>query len=374
MNIYDRLGVKRIINAADSYTIIGGSLMPQEVVDAMAEAARSFVAIERLHDAVGRRLAELTRNEAAMVTSGAAAALAITTAACMTGADASRAAEFPYPDAERDEVVLHRCQDNGFVYAVRQTGAKVRLLDDRHPGSIAQLESIITERTACFLYFVTTQYEQDAIPLAEVIAVCKRRGVTVVVDAAAQLPPVSNLWTYTEMGADLVIFSGGKTLRGPQSTGLVVGKAELISACRVHSSPNVAIGRPMKVGKEEMIGLLAAVERYVNLDHEREAAVHERLTSLICAEAASRGLQSECLYPGPTGQSYSRALVRIGSDCGITAKQLRDALEQGTPSIWVNVTEAGDGLILNPLHLQEDEIPVIFAQVDRIIFQQVDKG
>ncbi|MFC5403400.1 aminotransferase class V-fold PLP-dependent enzyme [Cohnella soli] len=367
MNIYERLGVRTLVNAADSYTIIGGSRMPAEVIEAMAEAAEAFVYIDDLHDAVGRRLAQLTRNEAAMVTSGAAAALAITAAACMAGADEELGARLPCADVPRDEVILYGCQQNGFVQAVRMTGARVVELADRNAESARELRAAVTARTACLLYFVSPQFERHALPLKEAIAICHELGVPLVVDAAAQLPPVSNLWAYTEMGADLVIFSGGKTLRGPQNTGLIVGRAELVAACRVHSGPRSSIGRPMKVSKEAMAGLLAAVERYVGLDHEALNRQHEQAVVKICAHAGRLGFRAERAYPGPTGQSYSRAALYPEPALGRTAVQLQAELRHGEPSIWVTLSEDGTALLVNPLHLREDEVGLICDRLTKLV-------
>ncbi|QTH40732.1 aminotransferase class V-fold PLP-dependent enzyme [Cohnella sp. LGH] len=367
MNIYKRLGVKEMINAADSYTIIGGSLMPDEVIEAMSEAARAFVSIEELHDAVGKRLAELTRNEAAMVTGGAAAAMAIAAAACMAGADGELAGKLPCAEAGRNEILLYSCQNNGFVQAVRLTGAKVIELEDRNPDSDRQLREAITARTACLLYFVSTQFERYAPPLGDVISICRERGVPVIVDAAAQLPPVSNLWAYTEMGVDLVIFSGGKTLRGPQNTGLVVGRADLIAACRAHSSPRSSVGRPMKVSKESLVGLLAAVERYVGLDQEELSRQYEFAVETICAHARRLGLRAERLYPGPTGQSYPRAALYPDPSCGYTAESLQAELKSGEPAIWVGLSEDKAAILVNPLHLQDREIALVCDRLARLV-------
>lgn len=365
-SIYSKLGVTTVINAADSYTMIGGSLMPPEVTDAMAEAGRHFVSLEQLHLKAGERIARLTRNEAAVITSGAAAALTVATAACMTGADEAKARQWPLHDGTtKNEVVIHRCQRNGFDIAIRQTGATLVEIGDSGGTTVEQLEEALSDSTACIIYFDTPQYALGALSLEEVIRIAALKGVPVVVDAAAQLPPVSNLWHYTERGADLVIFSGGKTLRGPQSSGFIVGKERYIAACRLYVGARNSIARPMKVGKEEIAGLVAAIERYVNLDHAAMKERHERLVGRLCAGLNQAGWNAERAYPGPTGQDYPLVHVKLDRQAG-TAEQLSKQLLEGTPSILVALLPDKQGLALNPLHLNETEAEQILTRMSAL--------
>lgn len=365
MSIYDRLRMKTLINAADSYTILGGSRIPPEVWKAMEEASRSFVWIEELHDKVGERLAELTRNEAAMVTSGAAAGLAVTVAACITGTNPEHVLKFPDLEGLKNEVVILRCQRNGFDMAISQIGAKIVEAGSGESTSVEQLQDAITANTACIVYFDSKLYNQGSLSLEEVLNVAKPLHIPVIVDAAAQLPPVDNLWNYSQKGADLVIFSGGKTLCGPQSSGLVVGRKRFIEACRMNVGPRISIGRPMKVGKEEMVGLLAAVERYVSLDHAMIKERHEAMVENVRREAASCGYMAERIYPGPTGQDYPLAAV-----CSphITAEELKTRLAQSKPSIIVSLTRDKEHILVNPLHLTESEVAQVIERL-KIISQ-----
>ncbi|MDF2723680.1 MAG: hypothetical protein K0Q59_3355 [Paenibacillus sp.] len=363
MSIYDRLHVTALINAADSYTILGGSRIPAEVWSAMEEASRSFVRIEELHDRVGERLAELTRNEAAMVTSGAAAGVAIAVAACMTGTDAQHILKFPALDGLKKEVIAIRSHRNGFQMAISQTGAKLVEAGDSEATTPEQLREAITPDTACFIFFDMKPDEGRSVSLEEVIAIAKPLGIPVIVDAAAQLPPVDNLWNYTQKGADLVIFSGGKTLCGPQSSGLIVGRKALIEACRMNVGPRISIGRPMKVGKEEMVGLLAAVERYVALDQAQVKERFEAIVADIRREAESVGCATGRLYPGPTGQDYPRAAVRPAR---MSAEQLKEKLEQSKPSIIVTLTADKEQIVINPLHLSDSDVKVVIERLKAI--------
>ncbi|WP_135548135.1 aminotransferase class V-fold PLP-dependent enzyme [Paenibacillus cymbidii] len=365
--LYERLGVKTYINAADSYTMIGGSRMPPEVVAAMAEASRHFVPLEELHLRVGARIAELTRNEAAVVTSGAAAGLTVATAACMTGTDEKLVRKLPTLEGiEKCEVVIHRCQRNGFDMAIAQTGARLVEIGDVESTFAWQLEDAIGPRTACVVYFTSSQYDRGALPLADVIRIADARGVPVVVDAAAQLPPVDNLWRYTRMGASLVIFSGGKTLFGPQSSGFVAGREALVAACRLHVGARISIGRPMKVGKEELAGLLAAVERYVALDHEAVRAGHEALVGRLCAGLREAGYAASRQYPGPTGQDYPLVRVDLG-EAPFSAERLAAALREGEPGVLVALTWDRRDVLLNPLHLREDEAEVVITRMRAVM-------
>ena len=261
MTTYNDLGIKPIINAAATLTRLGGSRMPPPVVEAMAAGAQAFVDLPELQARVGAHIAELTHNQACYVACGAAAGVVLATAACIAGADPAAIAGFPKLDSRKNEVIVHRSQRNGYDYAIRQTGARLIEIGTQEVTQRGELDAAIGPQTACVVYFAGEHFARAAIPLPEVITIAHARGVPVLVDAAAQIPPIANLWRFTtELGADAAIFSGGKGLRGPQSSGLVLGRADLITACQANGNPNSSIGRPMKVGKEELLGILAAVE------------------------------------------------------------------------------------------------------------------
>lgn len=363
MSLYKELGARPIINAAATLTKLGGSLMPPEVMEAMAEASRSYVDLYDLQRRVGERIAALTRNEAAYVCTGAAAGLTLATAACIAGADPEAIAKLPDLAGLRNEVVIHRAHRNGYDHAVRQVGVRLVEIGSSAGTSREDLECAITPQTAAFFWFQGAMTGNGDLPLEEVIAVAKERGVPVIVDAAAQLPPVSNFWRFTEMGATAVVFSGGKDLRGPQSSGMILGGRAFIEACAANGSPNHSIGRPMKVGKEEMAGLLAAVQRYVNLDHEARSRQCERIVAeWNDALNQVQGVTAQRDFPNEAGQPLPRSLVALAPEAGIGRDEAVARLAQGEPSVVVS--PAGDNALhLNPMTLEPGEEAIVLQRL-----------
>jgi uncharacterized pyridoxal phosphate-dependent enzyme len=357
MSIYEQLGIRPIINANATLTKLGGSRMPPEVTAAMEEASRSFVDLHELQQRVGERIAALTRNEAAYVCAGAAAGLTLATAACVTEGAAGAVAQLPHLDGLKDEVIIQRSHRNGYDHAVRQVGIRVVEVGE---GSERELEGAISARTAAIVWFQGAMTGNGDVPLDAVIAVAKRNNIPVIVDAAAQLPPVSNLWRYTEMGADLAIFSGGKDLCGPQSSGLILGRRALVDGCRVNGNPNHSIGRPMKVGKEEMLGLLAAVQRYLEMDHEARARWCEQVTAdWNEALSALPGVSACRDFPNEAGQPLPRSLVTVRHEqAGIRGSDVVAKLAEGDPAISV-APHGPDSFYLNPMTLAPGEERIV---------------
>lgn len=367
-NIYDQLGVRTLVNASATLTRLGGSIMPPEVVQAMLEASKHFVNLDELQRRVGEELALLTRNEAAYVSCGAAAGIVQATAACITGTDPKAIAQLPDLTGLKNEVIIHKSHRNGYDHAVRQVGVKVVEIGMATHTAPWELEAAINDRTACIFWFQGAMTGHGDLPLETVIAIAKGHKVPVIVDAAAQLPPVENLWRFTEMGADLAIFSGGKDLRGPQSSGLVVGRKDIIEAMRVNGAPNHSIGRPMKVGKEEMVGLLTAVKLYLARDHEGRASQDEETVAGWCMELNRRpGIHAERSFPNEAGQPLPRAKVTIDpAKAGLTRDEVVAQLRNGTPSI--EVSQAGnDGIYLNPMTLADGEEQIVLERLLEIL-------
>jgi L-seryl-tRNA(Ser) seleniumtransferase len=359
MTMYDDLGVRRVINASATLTRLGGSRMPPPVVAAMAEAAGAFVQLDELQQRVGARIAEITGNEACYVSSGAAAGLLLATAACIAGTDLAAMARFPHISG-RNEVIVHASQRNGYDYAIRTTGATLVEIGSADGTSLHDLERAFSERTACVAYFAGAHFARGALPLEEVIASAHARGIPVIVDAAAQIPPIANLWRFTrDMGADVAVFSGGKGLRGPQSAGLVLGKPEIIAACRANGSPNHSIGRPMKVGKEELVGMLAAVEWSLAQDEEALLAGYEATVDFwLEGLQGVAGVSLERGFPSEAGQPHSRAIVRLEAASAPGRDALVSALLAGDPAIAVSPI-GDDAIALNPHTVEPGEERIV---------------
>jgi uncharacterized pyridoxal phosphate-dependent enzyme len=342
--------------------------MPAEVIEAMLDASRHFVNLDELQMRVGERIAGLTHNEAAYVCTGAAAGLVLATAACIAGADPAAINQLPDLTGLKNEVIIHKAHRNGYDHGVRQVGVKIVEIGTALSTEPWELERAINPQTAAIFWFQGAMSGRADIPLEKVIEIANAHNVPVVVDAAAQLPPVENLWRFTQMGVALAIFSGGKDLHGPQSSGLIVGRKDLIAAIRLNGSPNHSIGRPMKVGKEEMIGLLAAVKRYVKLDHEARASQDEEVVAGWCATLNKfPGVHAQRSFPNEAGQPLPRALVTIdAAKVGSTRDQIVQKLAEGTPSI--SVAAAGtDDIYLNPMTLVDGEEQIVLDRLVEIL-------
>jgi uncharacterized pyridoxal phosphate-dependent enzyme len=362
---YADLGIRPVVNAAATLTRLGGSLMPLPVLEAMAAGAESYVDMIELQRRAGERIAGLTRNEACYIASGAAAGMAIAIAGCIAGRDPDCVRRLPRVDDPPPEVIVYRAQRNGYDQAARQTGARLVEVDQ---ATVGDLEAAISPRTVCVLYFAGAHLAAGALPLDEVVAVAHARRIPVLVDAAAQIPPLSSLWRFTcELGADAAIFSGGKGLRGPQSSGLVLGTRSIVENCIANGPPNHSLGRPMKVGKEEMMGLLAAVEWCLEQDEAEvlgryEATVQDWIEGLRDIP----GVRVERGYPSEAGQPHARAVVHIGPTAVTTRAALVAALWDGDPRIAVGEVEP-DAVALNPQTLEPGEDEIVLRALRRLL-------
>jgi D-glucosaminate-6-phosphate ammonia-lyase len=361
MSIYDRLGIRRVINATATLTKLGGSTMPPEVVQAMAEASGCFVDLHALQRAVGARIADLTRNEACLVSSGAAACVALGVAACMAGDDAEAMMRLPDTRGLKDEVQIFQTHQNGYDIAVHMTGAKRCYIEP----SLAVLESAINPKTACFLWFQGDYTGGPGEPvLEEVVALCARFGVPVLVDAAAQLPPVENFWRFTQAGAAGVMFSGGKELGGPQSSGLLLGTTWLIERARKMASPYQSFARPFKVGKEELCGLLAAVERYIGIDHVERVARDVRVGARwIAAWQGIPGITPMQMSRNEAGQPLPTVGVKFETGAPITPAEFSRRLAAGDPPILVDDDSFDDIVRVNPWTVADADVATVEARV-----------
>ena len=368
MDIYEELGVRKVINGLATVTILGGSIMPPEVVSAMAQAAQHFVDIDELQAKVGQELARLTRNEAAFVSCGAAAGLALITAACITGLDPQKRDRLPYTDGLANEILIHKCWRVGYDFAIRQAGGRIIEVGDAHGATPEQLEAAISPHTVAIFYFYNSSKMGGHVPLNQAIEIAKRHGIPLIIDAAAQIPPAENLWRFTAMGADLVLFSGGKGLRGPQSSGLILGRKDLIEACAFNAGPRAFIGRPMKVGKEEIVGLLAAVKWTLAQDEQALLQDYEDQVAFAIETCAALSHVSACRnFPSEAGQPMPRAEIILDEESlGITRDQLLARLRAGVPSIAL-AAAGPNSVFINPQTLQAGEIKIICERIRALL-------
>lgn len=335
MDVYAELGVEPIINATGTLTRLSGTLMPPEVMEAMAAASRRFVNMDELHLAAGRRIADLVGVEAAHVCNGAAAGIALMASACMAGTDAKRIAQLPDTTGMKHHFVIQGAHRNPFDQALRQAGG---VFVEVGPGE-AELRAALDGPVAAVYYTLSWFCFGEALPLPEAARLAHAAGVPLILDAAAQVPPVSNLSRFLEQGADLVTFSGGKALRGPQSSGLILGRADLVEACRLNDNPHSGIGRPMKAGKEEIVGLVKAVELYVVKDHQRESDSWEaRVAHIVDALGGLPHVTATRRMPHGVGQQVPLAAVSWDEQAlGLTYAEAAERLLSGPPRIAVRV-------------------------------------
>jgi uncharacterized pyridoxal phosphate-dependent enzyme len=347
--IYRQLGVRPLINAAGTYTTLTGSLLAPEARAAMAEASRYFVPLVELQRAAGARIAKLLEVPAAMVTSGGAGSILLATAACIAGKDADKIRRIPDTAGMPNDVIMVREHRMGFDHACRAAGA--RIVEVQTPDDLARAINANTR----MLFWVNISEPRGKITAGQFLEAGKRAGVPVFNDAAAELPPAANLTALVTQGYDLVGFSGGKGLRGPQASGLLVGRADLVEAAHLNNNPAAdTVGRTCKVGKEEIMGLVAAVEVYSRRNHEADMKLwHGFMQSIARDLKRVAGVTAEVFvppYPGAHPVPYLRvkwsetSVPLSYADC---AKRLRE----GEPSIELNV--AADELtiasyLLNP--------------------------
>jgi D-glucosaminate-6-phosphate ammonia-lyase len=325
------LGVRPFINAAGTYTALTASLMPPEVMQAMQSVSRQYVPLVALNEAVGRKIASMIGCESAMVTAGAASALTLGTAACMTGTDGQKIRRLPDTTGMKDEAIILKSHRYGYDHAVRNCGVKMIEVE-----TAEQMENAINPRTVMMLYFNANE-PLGAVKAQQFVDIGKRRGVPTFNDAAADVPPVENLSKYTRMGFDLVTFSGGKGMRGPQSAGLLLGRKDLIQAAMLNAPPNSdSIGRGQKVNKEEMVGMLVALELFMKRDHAADWKEFQRRAAVI-QEALNpiKGVTTE-VWVGEIANRVPHVKVTWDrSAIPLTIAEAQKRLREGDPSIEV---------------------------------------
>ncbi|MBL7699781.1 MAG: aminotransferase class V-fold PLP-dependent enzyme [Chitinophagaceae bacterium] len=356
-DILSELGVRTFINAAGTYTMLTGSLMTPEVMEAINAVSKKYVQLDEIQDKVGEKIAALCHAEAATVTAGCWSALVIGMAGVLTGMDSKKVALLPFPEANgmKSEVILQKSHSIGYDKALTNTGVKLITIETRE-----ELESAINEKTA-MLWFLNREAPKGNIQHEEWIQVAKKHNLPTMIDIAADVPPVENLWKFNDMGFDLVAISGGKALCGPQSAGILMGKKALIDAAKLSASPRSGIARGHKVNKEEIVGMYAALDNYVKRDHAKEWKMWEdRVAVIEKAVKSVPGVSTEVFVPPTDNHTPSMRIMWDPSKVKITKEQLGENLRQGSPSVEVISWEKDENMVrITVFMLQNGEDKIV---------------
>ena len=362
--MYGSLGVRRIINASGTTTMWGGSKLRPEVAEVMQKTSNVMVNLGDLNKAAGKVLAEICGAEAGLVVSGSGGGLTMQAAAVIAGSDPANMVRLPDATGMKNEIIIHRSHRFGYDQLYRAAGAKFVEIGDGRRCYPWQLEAAFTENTAAVAYLFAQFVSRRAIPLSKVCEIAHARGVPVIVDAASTLPPRDNLRRFIREGADMVILSGGKGVRGPQGTGILVGRADLIEAAAANAAPNSYLGRSMKVAKEEIMGLVTALRIF---DEEDEAAetvrYQEKVQQVVDALIEVPGIRvsvqhDEWNYLVPT------ALIEFTTEWnGPSRDDVLEAMATGDPAVHLHQLGDPDELGVDPINLDQEELETVIRRL-----------
>jgi len=372
------LGVSGVINAIGSVTTLGGSTPSKVVMDAMFEASSVYLDMIELHTKAGNYVARLLGAPAAYITCGAAAGLVLSISACMTRGDIDKMSRLPKTDGMRNEAVVQSLHRNMYDRNLELAGAEIVEVGNQDGTRAEELEESINRKTAAVVYF-NFDPQEGVLPLERVITIAHRRDVPVITDAAAEVPPVENFSKFLKMGSDIVIFSGGKDIGGPNNTGLILGRKDLVDVCvslgpqsyQMHdpgASPyrrtRVFSGRPMKTSKESIVGLVAALNEYVKTDHKKRIERFEaRLDSMASELSHLPKLRVRKIWPG-YGHARPLTIPRLEltpTTNSLSVEGLAEELRQGQPPIHAWMVEKS--LYLNPQCVIEEDDRVIVSRI-----------
>ncbi len=363
-DFYRSIGVNSIISASGSTTAYGGSKLRPEVMDAMNRASNAMVNMDELNRAAGQVLADITGAEAGFVCSGAAGGLVLQAAAVVAGSDPAKMARLPNTDGMKNEIIIHKSHRFPYDQCYLSVGAKFVEIGDGRRCQPWQLEAAFTENTAAVAYLFSPFVTRRSIPFPQVCEIAHARGVPVIVDAASFIPPRSNLRRFTAEGADMVVYSGGKAVRGPQGTGILAGRADLIEAAFANGSPHQFFGRGMKVAKEEIIGLVSALQIFVEEDEDAE---NERYTQM-CQQAVDAfievpGLQASVEHD-PYNYLIPHAVMQLTDEWnGRSRDDIWNSLTEGDPAIYLHNVGDPDSLVIDPFNLSEEELGIVIERL-----------
>jgi uncharacterized pyridoxal phosphate-dependent enzyme len=353
--VYAQFGITPLINAGGTHTTHGGSSMRREVGEAMSMASESFVDLVELKRATGKFVAEITGAEAGLICSGAAGGLVLATAAVMTGTDPAKIAQLPNTDGLKNEILTQANNPAGYMKCHEYAGATLVLVGDENGATEEQFAAAITDKTAAVLYTYAYGPERGGLSASKVGEIAHAANTPLIVDGAAMLPPKTNLTKYITEGADLVTFSGGKYIGGPQSAGILAGRADLIEASLENSGPGMAVGRPQKVGREDMIGMATALQLFVESDDEARQTLMRSQANHVCDRLQS--IEGVTATVEQDFQSYHVPNVVINftgadKDSQERIERVWSGLHEGNPRIYIaknhgglaaNMVNVGDG-------------------------------
>ena len=362
--IYHSIDVTPVITASGSTTKYGGSRLRPEIMEAMNKASNIMVNMDELNIQAGKVIAEITGAEAGLVASGAAGGLVLQAAAVVAGSDPKKMAQLPNTDGMKNEIIIHRTHRFAYDQCYRSVGAKFVEIGDGRRCAPWQLEAAFTDKTAAVAYLFSPFVSRRAIPLEQVCEIAHARGVPVIVDAASYLPPRSNLRRFTNEGADMVIYSGGKGVRGPQGAGILCGRADLIEAAYANSAPHQFIGRGMKVAKEEIIGLLRAIEIFVNEDQEEETKKYMSM----CQEVMDAIIEVPGLDVSIRHDDWDylipHTVIKFGDKWnGPSRNQVYEALAEGNPRIYMHDLANPDEFAFDPFNVNDEERQILISRL-----------
>ncbi len=363
-DIYRALGVSPAIVASGSTTAYGGSKLRPEVLDSMEKASRTMVNLDDLNVAAGKVIAEITGAEAGLVTSGSAGGLVLQAAAVMAGSDPASMAKLPKSDGLKNEIIMHTSHRFPYDQCYTATGATIVNIGDGRRCHPWELEAAINENTAAVAYLFSGFISRRALPLEQVVEIAHARDVPVIVDAASYLPPRANLRRFIDAGADMVQFSGGKAVRGPQGTGVLAGRADLIEAAYANASPHQFIGRGMKVAKEEIIGLVEALQIFAEEDEDAE----NRQVAAMCQQVVDALIEAPGLEVSVKHDEFDYltpvAIMRFTRDWrGPSRDEVDAALAAGDPPVYLHNIHNPDELGVDPFNLDERELETLITRL-----------
>ena len=361
-DLFKELGLKTFINASCVCTTLTASLMPPEVTQAISKGAEEFVLLNDVLDKVGEKIAELCHAEAATVTAGCWSALVQGLAGAMTGMDRKKVMQLPNVDNMRSEVIVQKSHANGYHLALRNTGATLIIVERAE-----EAEAAINEKTA-LLWFLNRELNKGKMGYDQWIALGRKHKVPTMIDIASDAHPVENLWKFNDMGFDMVAISGGKAMRGPQSTGILMGKKDLIAAARLSASPNSGICRGHKVNKEEILAMYVALERHIKMDHVKEWKVWEdRMAIVIDVIEDIKGVETKVFIPEIANNTPTLHLSWDTNLIKMTGAELKERLWNGNPGIEVmgggTMGSRSDGIELSVWQLKPGQEKTVANRV-----------